>query len=287
MDISFCIVSLNAKHHLNYCLRSIPNAVETLSYEILIADNNSKDGSKEYILSKYSNLNWISNQRNKGYTKALNDLIKISQGRYKVILNPDSQLMSNSVSCLIDYLNQNKNIGIVGPKVLNADGSFQKSCRRGLAPPSAVFSYFFGLSRIFNNNKRYTGYHLNHLDENQIHEVSGVSGSCMIIRNAVISDIGYFDEQFFAYQEDSDICLRAIEMGWKIYYNPRAVVVHQGGMGGANSVPLKANFEWHRSYIRYYNKHFSNDYSIIFNWFYYFIMYTKLIISQIISLLKR
>ena len=240
-------------------------------------------------------IKWILNNpadadkafKKRGLKPLANKLIKMSQGRYKVILNPDSILMPNSISILIDYLKLNKNIGIIGPKVLNKDGSFQKSCRRGLAIPSAVFSYFLGLYKIFKSNKRCTEYHLNHLDEDEINEVSGVSGSCMIIKKKVIEDIGYFDEQFFAYQEDSDICLRAIESGWKICYHPQAVVVHHGGKGGANSVPSKALFEWHRSYIRYYYKHFSKDYSIIFNWFYHFIMVSKLIFSQIVGILKR
>ena len=118
------------------------------------------------------------------------------------------------------------------------------------------------------------------MDENIIHEVCGVSGSCMLIKNDLVNKIGYFDERYFAYQEDSDYCLTAINNGWKIYYNPDAIVVHQGGRGGAHYLPFKANFEWHRSYFRYYNKNFAKNYSTFFNIFYYSIMLGKLIFTQ-------
>ena len=124
----------------------------------------------------------------------------------------------------------------------------------------------------FHRDKKYTGYHLNHLNADDINEVSGVSGSCMVIRNNVIDDIGYFDEQYFAYQEDSDYCLTAKNNGWKIYYYPESIVKHIGGQGGSHSVRSRAIFEWHRSYVRYFYKHFANDYPNIFNIFYLIIM---------------
>ena len=81
----------------------------------------------------------------------------------------------------------------------------------------------------------------------------------MLIKREVVNKIGHFDERFFAYQEDSDYCLRAKKAGWSIYYNPEAKIIHVGGVGGANSVPMRAIFEWHRSYFRYYFKHFSKS----------------------------
>ena len=106
----------------------------------------------------------------------------------------------------------------------------------------------------------------------------------MLIDQKLIDEIGYFDEKYFAYQEDSDYCLRAMNRGWKVYYNPKAVVIHKGGFGGSNSVPYKSTFEWHRSYVIYYFKHFSKDYGIIFNTLYLIIMIGKLIFSEIFLL---
>ena len=278
--ISFCIVNLNAKSHLKSCLKSISKFTKCGSFEIIVVDNNSNDGSIEFLKYEYPEVKLIINLRNDGYTKAINKALRLSKGKYKVVLNPDTELMPNAIDIMINHMKSSENIGIVGPKVLNVDGSFQKSCRRGVATPRAVFSYFLGLSEKYPNNKKFTEYHLNHLDENIIHEVSGVSGSCMIINNDLINKIGYFDERYFAYQEDSDYCLTAFNDGWKIYYNPDAIVVHHGGRGGAHYLPFKANFEWHRSYFRYYNKNFAKNYSIFFNLFYYSMMLGKLIFAQ-------
>ena len=286
MDISFCIVNLNAKKCLSNCLKSIPGSTKLDSIEIIVVDNNSYDGSANFLIEKYPDIKLIRNRRNKGYTKAMNQALRSSNGEYKVVLNPDTLLMYDSIDILIDLMRSDRNIGIVGPKVINEDGSFQKSCRRGIARPAAVFSYFLGLSERYPSNKRFTGYHLNYLDENTLNEVNGVSGSCMIIFDKLIDDIGYFDERYFAYQEDSDYCLTAINNGWKIYYNPEAVVKHFGGKGGAHSLPSKAIFEWHRSYVRYYFKHFSSDYSFLFNVFYYTIMVGKLIFAETKNLIK-
>ena len=108
----------------------------------------------------------------------------------------------------------------------------------------------------------------------------------MLIDQKLIDEIGYFDEKYFAYQEDSDFCLRAMNSGWKVYYNPKAVVIHKGGFGGSHSVPYKSTFEWHRSYMIYYFKHFSKDYGIIFNIIYSIIMIGKLIFSELLYIFE-
>tara|TARA_B100001250_G_scaffold409562_1_gene434134 strand:- start:1433 stop:2299 length:867 start_codon:yes stop_codon:yes gene_type:complete len=288
MLLSICIVNLNAKKYLSRCLKSIPGALATQDYEIIIVDNNSSDRSCSYVQNfKNKKITLIRNYYNSGYTIAINQALEKSRGENILILNPDSVLEKKSIDTLLRFLKKNKNVGIVGPKVINEFGLFQASCRRGLATPIAVFSYFLGFSKLFKNNRLFTGYQLNHLDENYITQVDGVSGSCMVIKREVIDKIGHFDERFFAYQEDSDYCIRAKKSGWSIYYNPEAKIMHIGGVGGANSVPMKAIFEWHRSYFRYYFKHFSKSHSIFFNLFYTILMGLKLIFSETMFILKK
>ena len=280
MRASICIVTLNAKRHLQACISALPAALGNKSYESIIVDNFSRDGSQDFIRSNFPNIQLIENNRNEGYTRAINQTLKRAKGGYLVVLNPDTIPKPDSISILIQFLEKNEKIGICGPKVVNLDGTFQQSCRRGIARPADVFSYFLGLAKKYPTNKRYTGYHLNHLDENVINEVSGVSGSCMVIKRKTFEEIGFFDEQFFAYQEDSDYCLRAKKMGWKVYYNPDSIVTHIGGAGGSGSIPIRSIFEWHRSYYHYYYKHFANDYSAVFNIFYSMAMFGKLIFAE-------
>ena len=288
MLLSICIVNLNAKKYLSKCLNSIPKGLKTQDYEIIIVDNNSSDNSCSFIKNlKNNKIRLIQNFYNSGYTKAINQAIEKSKGENILILNPDSILEKKSIDTLLNFLKRNEKVGIIGPKVIDELGSFQASCRRGLATPLAVFFYFLGFAKLFKENKFFTGYQLNHLDENYISQVDGVSGSCMVVKREVVDKIGYFDERFFAYQEDSDYCLRAKYAGWSIFYNPQAKIVHVGGVGGSNSVPMKAIFEWHRSYFRYYFKHFSKSHSIFFNFFYAIIMGLKLIFSETLYILKK
>ena len=109
-------------------------------------------------------------------------------------------------------MDQHPEVGICGPKVLNRDRTLQKSCRRGEPTPWAVLTYFLGLSNLFPESKRFGNYQMSFMDENDTHPVAGVSGSCMMIRQEVIEQIGYLDERFFAYQEDADFCRAGPEM---------------------------------------------------------------------------
>ncbi len=287
MDISFCIVNLNSIKLLRKCLESIPSSVDRYSYEVIVADNHSYDDTVDILRKTYPSVRIISNDRNIGYTKAMNQILKLSKGNFKVVLNPDTKLMECSISRMVDFMKSNSSVGVMGPKVVDSLGKFQMSCRRGLAKPGAVFSYFFGLAKRFPKNEKFTGYHLNHLDENEVNEVSGISGSCMLINCKLIEKIGYFDEIFSIYQEDSDFCLRALNNGWRVFYFPNSKVIHLGGRGGTNSYPYQMILEWHRSYIRYYFKHFSKEHSTIFNLIYLLVMIAKLVLAEVIIMMKR
>ena len=142
MDISFCIVSLNSIKLLKKCLDSIPCSVERYSYEVIVADNHSYDNTIDILRDAYPKVRLIKNNRNIGYTKAMNKILKLSRGNFKVVLNPDSKLMECSISKMVDFMRGNSMVGVVGPKVVDGSGQFQMSCRRGLAKPEAVFSYF-------------------------------------------------------------------------------------------------------------------------------------------------
>ena len=262
------------------CLSSLKDTLGDISFETIVVDNHSWDGSNRYIQSNFPETTLIENKRNEGYTRAMNQAMGYASGEFVIFLNPDSTCEPGALKKLIHFMETDSSIGICGPKVLNDDGTFQKSCRRGIPRPQAVFSYFLGLSNKYPNNKNFTGYHLNHLDENEVNEVEAVSGSCSAIRKDVIEEIGLLDERFFAYQEDTDYCFRAKDKGWKIFYYPDSIIYHIGGVGGANSFPFRAIFEWHRSYYRLFIKHFSRDYSPIFNLIYFLIMFSKLIFTE-------
>ena len=287
MTISICIVTLDAGKLLKKCLDSIPAALGNLSYEIIIVDNHSRDGTLKMLHEHYSHITLIQNRVNKGYTRPMNQALSQAKGAYLLQLNPDTELSPGSIKSLYEYLQGNPDVGICEPRIIGDDGHFQRSTRRGIATPWATITYFLGLSTFFPNNPDMTQYRLEHLDEYVLSEVDGVSGTCMLFRRAVLNDIGYLDERYFAYQEDSDYCLRAKEKGWKIVYNPVVTISHSRGHGGSGTQPMRSIFEWHRSYYYFYYKHLAADYPLVFNWAYTVMMAGKLILTELKHVIRR
>jgi GT2 family glycosyltransferase len=286
IDLSVCIVTYKARDYLRDCLVSLRENSHCIQYEVIVVDNGSKDGTKELLDREFPNARFIENQTNAGFTRPMNQALKSSKGRYLLQLNPDTVVLQNALETMVNYLDECPDVGICGPKVLNKDLTLQKSCRRGESRPWAVFSYFLGLAKIFPDRKFFSEYHMSYMGEDQIHPVAGVAGSCMLIRRNVITQIGYLDERFFAYQEDADFCFRAREAGWKIYYYPHAQIIHYGGHGGSRVHPYRSIFEWHKSYWMYYQKNLSRDYFFLFNWFYYMLMLIKMLISLFLNALR-
>lgn len=310
IDVSICIATLNASEYLRNCLRSICEQSEQLNWvemhpvdpgppgelsinpelrltvELIIVDNGSSDDTLTMLNKEFPAVHLIRNDRNMGFAHPINQALQASNGRYMLLLNPDTVILPGAVNELVQYQESHPNVGICGPKVLNRDGTLQKACRRGVSRPWAAFSYFLGLSNLFPHSKFFGGYLLNYLPEDEIHEVDGISGSCMLIRRQVIQQVGYLDERFFAYQEDADYCFQAKKAGWKVVYNPAAQIIHFGGQGGSRVQPYRSIYEWHRSYYLYYQKNLARDYIFLFNWFYYFLMGVKLALALIANIFR-
>ena len=287
VDVSICITNYNARDFLRDCLLPLYKTMDALSFEIIVVDNYSGDGAPAMLRDEFPDVRLLINNENTGFTRPYNQAMRLTCGRYVVLLNPDTLVSPNAIAELVSFLDLHPEVGIVGPKVLNRDGTLQKQCRRSEARPWDAICYFSGLSRLFPNDKRFAGYLMTYLDEDLTHEAEAVSGSCMLICREVIDQIGYLDENFFAYQEDTDYCRRARLAGWKVFYNPSAQIIHYGGEGGSNVQPFRSIVEWHRSYYLYYRKHFAKDYFFVFNAIYYFGMLIKLGVSLFVNLFRK
>lgn len=287
MDLSICIPTLNACGVLRDCLQSIYANTHRVSFEIIVVDNHSQDGTLEMLRAEFPAVRVIVNDHNAGFTKPMNQALRASTGRYVLQLNNDTVILPEAFDRLVAFADAHPAVGIVTPKVLNRDGTLQKQCRRGLATPWELFCYFSGLARRFPNDPRFAGYLITYLDENETHPVAAVSGSCMLIRRAVLEQIGFLDERFFAYQEDTDFCYRAGQAGWQVYYYPEAQIIHYGGQGGSRAQAYRSIWEWHRSYLLYYRKNLAARYFFLFNWFYYVVMLGKLLSALAINFFRK
>jgi GT2 family glycosyltransferase len=285
-SLSICIVNYQAAGYLRDCLRSILAYPPQGDYEIIVVDNGSTDGSREMLKSEFPGVILIENPTNLGFTAPTNQALRYAGGKFLLLLNPDTLVHPQAFDILIGFMLEHPQVGVCGPKVLNTDGSLQAPCRRGESRPWAVISYFLRLNRLFPHSKLFGGYLMNYMDEDAIHEVAGVAGSCMLIRRQVIDQVGYLDERFFAYQEDADYCFQARRAGWQVYYVPAARVTHFGGEGGSRVQPYRSIYAWHKSYWLYYHKNLASDYFFLFNWVFYLVMLVKLLVALLVNLLR-
>ena len=280
-------MTYRARDLLRDCLRSLFEHTRLGELEVVVVDNGSRDGVGELLAAEFPGVRLIQNPENAGYARPMNQSLRAVGGRYLLQLNPDTLILPEALDTLVSFFESHPEAGICGPKVLNRDLTPQNPCRRGEPRPVAVFSYFLGLDRLFPRSRRFGEYLLGYLDPDQIHTAAGVSGSCMLIRREVVDQIGYLDEQYFAYQEDADYCYRARRAGWEVYYVPSAQIIHFGGQGGSRVHPYRSIVEWHKSYWRFYRKHLAKDYIFLFNWFYYLVMSAKLGWALAANFLRR
>lgn len=284
---SLCIVTYKSRDLLSDCLRSVYQTPPEDGFEVIVVDNHSQDGTIELLQADFPQVEYEENMANEGYTRPMNTALKMSRGKYLVQLNPDTLVVPGAFDNLVRFMDSHPEVGICTPKVLNRDGTLQKQCRRSAGRPWDAITYFSGLSRRFPRNPRFAKYLMTYLNDDEANEVEAVSGSCMVIRRDVIDQIGYLDEQFFAYQEDADFCFRAREAGWRIFYVPDAQIYHYGGEGGSGVEVYRSIYQWHRSYFLYYRKHLAKDYFFLFNWLIYLLIGAKLALTLGFTLLRK
>lgn len=286
MDVSIIIVNYNTKKLTLECIQSIYHSNTSYQFEIILVDNNSTDGTVDAIVDEFPNIKVIANQENVGFSKANNQAINHSNGRYILLLNSDTIVKNGTIDTMVQFMDENKEIGASGCKVVLPDGTLDKACHRGFPTPSASFYYISGLARRFPNNPRFSGYHLSHLNMDDIHEVDCLVGAFMLVRSETISQVGLLDETFFMYGEDIDWCYRIKEAGWKIYYHPHVEIIHYKG-ASSRKKPFKIVYEFHRAMYLFHRKHYSEKYPFIVNLAVYTGIGLKLSLACLKNVLKR
>jgi GT2 family glycosyltransferase len=286
VDLSICIVSYRSRALLGDCLVSIYQTTKNILFEVIVVDNNSQDGTIEMVQEKFPNVRLIMNAYNADFVRGTNQALKKSAGRYVLWLNNDTLVLPGALDALVNFMDSNPDCGICTPKVVNRDLTLQKQCRRSFATPWDVFCYFSGLSRLFSKSSLFARYLMTYKAEDEVHETDAVSGCCLLARREVMNQIGLIDERFIIYQDDADYCFRARRAGWKVYYYPKAQIIHFGGLGGTRVHPYRHIFQWHRSYFLYFRKNLARRYFFLFNWFYYVVMLMKLISALVVNFFR-
>ena len=282
MDISIIIVNYNVKHFLEQCLLSVEKAIKQIEAEVFVVDNNSVDGSVQLVKDKFPNISLIENKENTGFSKANNQAIHLSKGKYILLLNPDTVVEEDTFSKCIAFMNQHENAGALGVKMIDGKGNFLPESKRGLPTPAVAFYKIFGLSTLFPRSKKMGKYHLGYLSKNENHKIDVLSGAFMFLRKSVLDKIGVLDESFFMYGEDIDLSYRVKLAGYDNYYFSETSIIHYKGestkKGSINYV-----FVFYNAMIIFAKKHFSEKNAKTFS----FLINLAIYIRAFIALVQR
>jgi GT2 family glycosyltransferase/lipopolysaccharide/colanic/teichoic acid biosynthesis glycosyltransferase len=261
VDLSIIIVNYNVKEFLQNLLHSIEKASLNISNEILIVDNASDDGSVELIREKFPSVKLISNTENLGFGKANNQALEIATGNFLLLINPDAIVSEDTLDNMMRFFENNPKAGLAGCKILNPDGTLQLACRRSFPGPWTSFCKVTGLSNLFPKSKLFARYNLTYLDEDQTYEVDAISGSFMMMRKEIYDKVGGFDEEFFMYGEDLDLCYRIQQAGFKVFYSHTTQIIHYKGESTKRS-RLDETKVFYDAMHLFVKKHFSGSFLV-------------------------
>ncbi len=284
--VSIVIVNWKTPELLAVLLDSIAREDEEHeSFELLVVDNNSQDGSVEMLKSRYPNVLLTENADNVGFSKACNQVIPQARGKYVLLLNPDTEITKNAVSTLANYLDAHADCGAVGPKVLNPDGTLQLACRRSFPSVKASFFRLTYLSKLFPKNKNFAEYNLTDHDPDEELKVDALSGSCMMVRKSIIDIIGLLDEHIFMFGEDIDWCWRIKEQGYSVVYTPASVIYHVHG-ASSRLRPVGATINLHKGMHVFYKKHLAKKYWAPFNILVYAAIWSRASLFILVNVMR-
>jgi len=250
MDVSVCIVNWNTRALLRDCLRSIAAWTQGVAVEVIVVDNASTDGSVAMLRRAFPEVRLIASEDNLGFARGSNLAASVATGDYLLYLNPDTELRSNAIRGLRDFLATHPGHGAAGCRLLNTDGSLQATCASDLPSPRNELASLLLLDRLFPASRWCAARELNHWDHADSRDVACLSGACMMLPRPLAQALGGFDERHFMYGEDLDLCCRLRATGARLHYLAGETIVHHEGAAsrkrGRGFAPLRqraANYD--------------------------------------------
>lgn len=268
MKLTISIVNYNTGDYLVKCLQSIQSIENEAEIATYVVDNASSDDSIKKAQKLFPKVNFILNKVNLGFGKAHNQVLKKLNTEYALILNPDTLLGRAVISTMLKFMDENSDVGAATCKIVLPDGSIDLTAHRGFPTPLASLLYFLGIDWL---------YHLSLKNLNNIHEVDAISGSFFLTRKSILDNVGFFDEDFFMYAEDIDLCFRIKESGYKIMYVPDVKILHFKGVSSglkkhsqeittASSETKKRSLDaFYETMKSFYQKHYQKKYPAFIN----------------------
>ncbi len=252
-DLSIIIVNWNTKDYLADCLESVKDNTTNISYEIIVVDNCSSDGSADMVGQNFPEVLLIRNEENVGFGRANNQGLSRAGGKYILFLNSDMAVNETCLDRMFGFMEENPDIGASACKLTYPDGRLQHSCRQ-FPSFKVYFLIILGLRSLFPSLKVFRRYLMLDWDHSDTREVDQIMGSFMFMRRSALDQVGSFDERFWMYFEEVDLCLRLKKAGWKIVHYPQASAVHFLSKSSEQWGKLKVTREFQKSLLKYFKK---------------------------------
>ncbi len=252
VELSIIIVSWNVRDLLAACLSTIESERRDLSLEVIVVDAGSNDATAEMLRDDFPGVLLIDRDDNVGFPKGNNIGIKSAKGHFILLLNPDTEVVGGALEKMVGFLDSNPDVGAVGAKLLNPDGSIQSSRRRFPTLLTAIFesTWLQPLAPRWLMKRYYAG----DLPNDTVVDVDWLTGACLMVRKEVIDQIGLMDEDYFMYSEELDWCRRIKYAGWRIVYVPTAEILHHVGKSSEQAV-VQRHINYQQAKLRYFRKY--------------------------------
>lgn len=259
MDVSIIIVNYRSMGLLKQCLKNISRLQLPLTFEIIVIDNASHDQSVNMVATLFPTVHYIQLASNRGYSVGVNTGLHVAQGRYRLILNPDIAIFGHELERLVEFMDKSPNVGVVGPKLINPDGSLQYTCYNF---PSFFMPFYRRtfLGQLPWVKRRLADYLMTWWDHSRNRDVDWLLGGCLLIRATALQQVGLFDERFFMYFEDVDFCRQCWQRGWRVAYFADSEIVHYHQRSSAEqwwptAIFSQTSREHIKSWLKYFVKY--------------------------------
>ncbi len=246
-QLSIVIVNYNVKYYVEQCLTSVERAMKGLSGEVIVVDNHSSDGSLDYLKPRFPWVTFIDSCHNQGFARANNLAIRQAEGKYILLLNPDTFIAENVLADAIAFMDEHPQAGGVGVRMHNVDGSLARESRRGLPTPLVSFKKMLGYS---------ASYYMSHLPWNEPARIDIISGAFCMLRHEALNQVGLLDETFFMYGEDIDLSYRLLKGGYQNWYLPLDILHYKGESTQKSSFRYVHVF--YQAMLIFFRKHYSH-----------------------------
>jgi len=277
------IVSYRCREMLRRCLQSLREHPPAGGLHTTVVDNASGDGTAE-VVHEFPEIRLIELEENVGFSRANNLVLRETTAEYVLVLNPDTVLCEGTLDTLLRVMAENTRIGIAGCRLEQEDGTFDHAARRSFPTPASALGHFLGVGRSDRAPAPLAAYRAPEVSEGP---VDAVNGAFMLMRREMLDEIGLFDEGYWMYMEDLDLCYRAARSGWTTWYEPSVAAVHIKAGTSGHHRRLRLNYAFHYGMYRYYRTHLAPQRSSAFNLLVYSGIALKFVVSATASAAAR